>query len=95
MSELQDSSEVQQYSSGVLFIMASINPPQELIEPYTESFIESVKTSSVSLAWHRCLRKVLTSMIVLAYTAQSNSSSGGLVLSKSAQHLDFARPQDP
>lgn len=92
MSELQDSSDVQQYSSGVLFIMASINPPQELIEPYTESLIDSVKTSSVSLARHPGSEKVLTSIIVLAHTAQGHSSSCGLVLPKPAQHLDFARP---
>lgn len=68
MSELQDSSEVQQYSAGVLYILASINPPQELVEPYTESFIDAVKSSSVSLGVNQGSRKVLTGIIVLAYT---------------------------
>lgn len=47
MSELQDSAEVQQYSSGVLYIMAAINPPAELTEPLTEIFLEAVKASPV------------------------------------------------
>lgn len=48
MSELQDSPEVQQYSSGVLYILASITPPSEFIEPLTEVFIEAVRSSPVS-----------------------------------------------
>lgn len=47
MSELQDSSEVQQYSSGVLYILSSITPPPELVEPFTDVFIDAVKSSKV------------------------------------------------
>jgi len=45
MSELQDSSEIQMYSSGVLYILSAITPPPEYVEPFTETFIEAVKSS--------------------------------------------------
>jgi proteasome activator subunit 4 len=52
MSELQDSAEVQQYSSGVLYIMAAINPPADLTEPLTEIFLGAVKASPVRTTPH-------------------------------------------
>lgn len=56
MSELQDSSEVQQYSSGVLYILSSITPPPELVEPITDVFIDAVKSSKVRTFYFKSSR---------------------------------------
>jgi len=70
MSELQDSAEVQQYSSGVLYIMAAINPPAYLIEPLTELFLEAVKTSP---SW-RVRRKAIPVLAVWYFRNLSSLS---------------------
>lgn len=49
MSELQDSSELQSYSSGVLYILSAVTPPVEFVNPLTESFIDAVRMSPVGI----------------------------------------------
>ena len=47
MSELQDSSELQSYSSGVLYILSAVAPPAEFVNLLTESFIDAIRMSPV------------------------------------------------
>jgi proteasome activator subunit 4 len=46
MSELQDSKELQTYSSAILYLLSAIVPPSELLEPVLAILTESVRHSS-------------------------------------------------
>lgn len=98
MSELQDSSEVQQYSSGVLYILSSIAAPPEFIEPLTEAFIDAVESSSVSgvsssnsLNCSYCY----FCFLVMADSAQSHSRSRCLVLPKPFKPASYISQTHP
>ncbi|KDQ20580.1 hypothetical protein BOTBODRAFT_169318 [Botryobasidium botryosum FD-172 SS1] len=45
MAELQDSSELQMFSAGVLYILTAVCPPEEFVEPITDNFIRAVQSS--------------------------------------------------
>ena len=47
MSELNDSSELQAYSSAVLYILSAVTPPVEFIETILDNFVIAVKSSTV------------------------------------------------
>lgn len=48
MSELNDSSELQTYSSAVLYVLSAVTPPPEFIEVIADNFINAIKSSTVS-----------------------------------------------
>lgn len=48
MSELNDSSELQTYSSAVLYVLSAVTPPVEHIELIADYFVDAVRSSSVS-----------------------------------------------
>ncbi len=48
MSELNDNTELQAYSSAVLHVISAIAPPPEFVELVAESFISSIRSSTVS-----------------------------------------------
>jgi proteasome activator subunit 4 len=52
MSELNDSSELQTYSSSVLYILSAVTPPVEYVEAILDNFVTAVKSSTVSLILH-------------------------------------------
>ena len=87
MSELQDSSEIQTYSSAVLYILSAITPPPEFVEPFTETFIEAVKSSPVCYRIPMFLGSLLIRSLVLAYPPQSDSGPFSLVLPQSSQFI--------
>ena len=47
MSELNDSSELQLYSSAVLFVVSAITPPPEYVDKILDNFLIEIKNSSV------------------------------------------------
>jgi len=52
MSELNDSSELQTYSSSVLYILSAVTPPVEYVEAILDNFVTAVKSSTVSVILH-------------------------------------------
>ena len=50
MSELNDSSELQTYSSAVLYVLSAVTPPPEYVEVIADNFINAIKSSTVSTA---------------------------------------------
>lgn len=55
MSELQDSSELQSYSSGVLYILSAVTPPTEFVNLLTESFIGAIRMSPSWRVRHKAI----------------------------------------
>jgi proteasome activator subunit 4 len=49
MSELNDSSELQTYSSAVLYILSAVTPPTEYVEAILHNFVVGIKSSAVKL----------------------------------------------
>lgn len=47
MSELNDSSELQTYSSAVLYVLSAVTPPPEFIAVIADNFINAIKSSTV------------------------------------------------
>lgn len=48
MSELNDSSELQRYSSAVLYILSAVNAPPDYVEIIAEHFLSAIRSSDVS-----------------------------------------------
>ena len=51
MSELNDSSELQRYSSAVLYILSAVNAPPDYVEIVAEHFLSAIKSSDVSTVY--------------------------------------------
>ena len=49
MSELNDSSELQTYSSAVLYVLSAVTPPPEYVEVIADNFINAIKSSTVGI----------------------------------------------
>ncbi|KAL4243149.1 BLM10 family protein [Abortiporus biennis] len=63
MSELNDSSELQRYSSAVLYVLSAVTPPTEYVEVIADHFIEAIKSSD---SW-RIRVNALPTLIVFFY----------------------------
>ncbi|KAH7104315.1 ARM repeat-containing protein [Auriculariales sp. MPI-PUGE-AT-0066] len=63
MSELNDSSELQTYSAGVLLVLSAITPPKEFIEIIADYFITAIRSTS---SW-RIRLNALPTLIVFYY----------------------------
>ncbi|EJF66455.1 ARM repeat-containing protein [Dichomitus squalens LYAD-421 SS1] len=74
MSELNDSSELQTYSSAVLYVLSAVTPPPEYIEVIADNFINAIKSST---SW-RIRVNALPTLIVFFYR-NLLSMSGALV----------------
>lgn len=48
MSELNDSSDLQTYSSAVLYVLSAVTPPREFVDVILHNFVEAIKSSTVS-----------------------------------------------
>ena len=48
MSELNDNSELQKYSSAVLYVLSAVDPPEEYVGVIADSFLQAIKLSTVS-----------------------------------------------
>lgn len=47
MSELNDSSDLQRYSSAVLYVISAVTPPSEYVEAIADNFLRAIKSSGV------------------------------------------------
>jgi proteasome activator subunit 4 len=47
MSECNDNAELVKYSLAVLFVLSSITPPSDFVEPVSSSMLNVIKTSTV------------------------------------------------
>ncbi|KAF9568547.1 hypothetical protein CPC08DRAFT_654918 [Agrocybe pediades] len=74
MSELNDSSELQGYSSAVLYILSAVNPPVEYIEQILEHFVIAVKSST---SWRIRLHS-LPALVVFFYRNLLSISQEGV-----------------
>ncbi|KAL7285729.1 hypothetical protein ACG7TL_000834 [Trametes sanguinea] len=71
MSELNDSSELQTYSSAVLYVLSAVTPPPEYVEVIAENFINAIKSSA---SW-RIRVNALPTLIVFFYRNLLSMSS--------------------
>ncbi|KAI0343973.1 ARM repeat-containing protein [Trametopsis cervina] len=71
MSELNDSSELQKYSSAVLYILSAVNAPPDYVEIVAEHFLSTIKSSD---SW-RVRLKALPTLLVFFYRNLMSISS--------------------
>ncbi|KDR84826.1 hypothetical protein GALMADRAFT_233236 [Galerina marginata CBS 339.88] len=74
MSELNDSSELQAYSSAVLYILSAVTPPTEYIEAILTNFVTAVKSST---SW-RIRLHALPALVVFFYRNLLSISQEGV-----------------
>ncbi|TFK41322.1 hypothetical protein BDQ12DRAFT_768249 [Crucibulum laeve] len=74
MSELNDSPEMQAYSSGVLYILSAVVPPVEYIEAIVENFVTAIKSST---SW-RIRLHALPALVVFFYRNLLSISQDGV-----------------
>ncbi|KAH9922007.1 ARM repeat-containing protein [Epithele typhae] len=72
MSELNDSSELQTYSSAVLYVLSAVTPPPEYVGVIADNFINAIKSS---ISW-RIRVNALPTLIVFFYRNLLSMSSG-------------------
>ena len=48
MSELNDSSELQKYSSAVLYVLSAVDSPPDYVHVIANHFLTAIKSSDVS-----------------------------------------------
>ncbi|TFK76811.1 hypothetical protein BDN72DRAFT_829977 [Pluteus cervinus] len=63
MSELNDSSELQNYSSAVLYVLSAVSPPPEYVEGIVDNFVTAAKSST---SW-RIRLHALPALVVFFY----------------------------
>lgn len=63
MSELKDSSELQMYSTAVLYVLSAITPPVEYVDKILENFVYAIKSSQ---SW-RIRLNALPALVVFFY----------------------------
>jgi len=74
MSELNDSSELQTYSSSVLYILSAVTPPVEYIGAILDNFVAAVKSST---SW-RIRLHALPALVVFFYRNLLSISQEGV-----------------
>lgn len=80
MSELNDSPELQTYSSAVLYVLSAITPAPEFVGDILQIFVKAIKLSKVmtiDIMLHHILTRVQT---VLAHPPQRRTGSRSLFL---------------
>ncbi|KAF9474298.1 hypothetical protein BDN70DRAFT_884955 [Pholiota conissans] len=75
MSELNDSSELQTYSSAVLYILSAVTPPVEFIEAILDNFVVAIKSST---SW-RIRLHALPALVVFFYRNLLSISQDGIL----------------
>jgi len=74
MSELNDSSELQTYSSSVLYILSAVTPPVEYIGAILDNFVAAIKSST---SW-RIRLHALPALVVFFYRNLLSISQEGV-----------------
>ncbi|KAF8807254.1 hypothetical protein BYT27DRAFT_7189352 [Phlegmacium glaucopus] len=78
MSELNDSSELQSYSSAVLYILSAVSPPTEYVEAILDNFVVGIKSST---SW-RVRLHALPALVVFFYRNLLSISQDGVGVAK-------------
>ncbi|KAI0322307.1 hypothetical protein OF83DRAFT_1161297 [Amylostereum chailletii] len=66
MTELSDNPELGSHSQAVLYIISAVTPPPELIDPIISTFVDAIKSSTVSDSW-RIRQYAMPPLIVFFY----------------------------
>lgn len=90
MSELNDSSELQRYSSAVLYVLSAVTPPPEYVDVIAERFWLAIRSSDVCTANFSLSLSILIS-VVMAHTIERFANVDGLLLPQSNECI----PGDP
>lgn len=81
MSELNDSPELQTYSSAVLYVLSAITPAPEFVGDILQNFVKAIKSSKVTNIAMILLRFILTSAdTVMADPSQRRTGACGVLL---------------
>lgn len=59
MSELNDSSELQKYSSAVLYVLSAVDAPADYVHVIAGHFLNAIKSSDVRVS-HSVIPRLLT-----------------------------------
>lgn len=59
MSELNDSSELQKYSTAVLYVLSAVNPPPSYVHLVMDNFLDAIHSSDVSVPFLLSFRTLL------------------------------------
>jgi hypothetical protein len=85
MAELQDSSDLQSYSTAVLYLLSAVNLPQEYVKVILDNFTQAIKSATV----RDCLDNfhILSLTITYIHTVMADPSArlsgpDGLLLPK-------------
>lgn len=85
MSELNDNSELQKYSSAVLYVLSAVDPPEEYVGVIAENFLQAIKSSSVRyLAFYEVLLSY--QIAVMAHSLESAPHATGILLPQPHEH---------
>lgn len=88
MSELNDSSELQKYSSAVLYVLSAVNPPPGYADIVMSNFLDAIQSSDVS-AYAYSVYMRLTLRTVLASAPESTSDSTGVLLPEPHEYSEY------
>jgi hypothetical protein len=95
MSELNDSSELQLYSSAVLYVISAVHCPPEYINNILDNYVQAITSSEVSPTVHAILAvdddDAGTGM---ANSTQRAPYAGRILLSELAQHFGCTSTQN-
>ena len=95
MSELNDSSELQKYSSAVLYVLSAVDSPPDYVHVIANHFLTAIKSSNVS-EYFACLSFVngFSRNTVVARTLKCATHSTGFLLQKPHVHRRRRRYKD-
>jgi len=94
MSELNDSSELQTYSSAVLYVVSAVTPPAEDIGMILNHFMDAIKSSTVT--YYSVLRVPINldpSFLVLADPIACSTPFAGFLSPKSSVNIPGRYPE--
>ena len=86
MSELSDNSELQMYSTAVLYALSAVSAPREYIAVVLENFATAIKSSKVRMSVPP-LHGSNNDLAVMANTVECVTGYGCVFLPKSVVHL--------
>lgn len=90
MSELNDSSELQTYSSAVLYVLSAVTPPPEYVEVIADNFINAIKSSTVRSAFFALSnteRILISHEVVVADSCECTSNPHCVLLPEPIEHV--------
>ena len=90
MSELNDSSELQTYSSAELYVLSAVTPPPEYVEVIADNFINAIKSSTERAALFTLSTtngSLISLGVVVADSCECTSNPHCVLLSEPVEHV--------